>query len=230
MSSKSDIAGEVVTGSSSFCGVLDDVISNPNHLVGMEPEGSGWDFHDWTGHDFTKIENSYGIRYEKFFNLATVNNKFVAMRIVETDPQKWILRDRNLFIHYIVECVPRNSVFPTVIISKDSLNGEVILVQKLDSPVEDSIAKYFSNTECFGKLKSNSLVERGDKSWAYFLKEVLSSKQFFPNLFNPTGEMIREELDLDPSDPIREKDVLAAELEMVNQEVLGILYADFIME
>ena len=105
-----------------FSDVLGEVMSNGNYLVGAEPEGSDWDFSDWSGYDFRDF-GGWVLR-EKFFGIPTIDGRGVSMRIVQTDPKQFSVKtpEGEISVGFVLTPVKAKG-FPTILIGKDRTGG-----------------------------------------------------------------------------------------------------------
>lgn len=207
----------------SLAEVLSKVINDANYLVGTEPEGSKWNFKDWESTDFREINPNSFVVQEKAFKLITIDDRALPLRIIQTDPKQTPLQE-EYSVSYIIQAIQKDIV-PTVIVATDKAGNEVILTQQFGEDINGFIGRYFGN------IKRNQVRESKDASnWAAFLKDVLTSKQFLPALFLPPKETVRAELEMDNHEKVTKGAILMAELQMTEQEVLGMLYADYVVQ
>lgn len=209
-----------------FIDVLNNVMSDPNYLAGAEPEGSGWDFHDWPGYDFRQFREF--VLAEKFFGIPTLDGKGVSMSIVQTDPEQFHVS--GMGVSFVISPA-RTKVLPTILIGKDASGSEVVLRNSRE-PVE-----YHGIPDCLhalaqqiGVLSKNKVASDSEGSqWAAFLKEVLHLKRILPKHFGPTENTVRDQLELRPDEPVGDEERLFAEMKLVEQELIGYAYSHFVI-
>jgi hypothetical protein len=207
-----------------FIEVLNNVMSDPDYLAGTEPEGSGWDFHDWPGNDFRKFKG--WVLGEKFFDIPTLDGKALSMRIVQTDPEQFPVSGTK--VSFLISAVTAKG-FPVILIGKDSLGNEVVLRNKREPVEYRRIPDYFQElAQQVGALSTNEVVrdpEGGE--WASFLKYILHARRILPAHFGPTEKMVRALLEIASDKPVGPDEKLYAEMELTEQELLSFAYADF---
>ena len=214
----------------SFSDVLGEVMSNDNYLVGAEPEGSGWDFSDWPGYDFRDFGG--WILREKFFGIPTIDGREVSMRIVQTDPQQFSVKtpDGEISVGFVLTPVKAKG-FLTILIGKDITGRDTVLRnsrQPLDwyrVPQEfNGLARGVSSIE-----KSSLTSGEAAKEWTDFLKSLLLAKRVLPEHYEPTDLIIRDRLELGSDAKYDEEDIRLAEMQIVEEELLIIAYADYVL-
>ena len=205
----------------SLSSILHNVLDNPNYLVGMEPQGSDWDFSEWEKMDFTTAVPDTWVRAQKFFRIFTIGNEALSIRIIETDPYQTKLKNDEFAVSFILY-PPFEDSFPTVIVAQDRTSKDVILTNEYSMDIESVLRDYFSN------IKRNQVIQNSNANeWALFLKHVLVSKQIVPASYMLPDNQVREELDISSNIELTNKERLAAELQVTEQEVLSLLYADY---
>lgn len=219
------VVGEIDGGGEeSMLGVLSSAMSDPEYLAGMEPEG--WDFSNWAGFDFREIGG--WILREKFFGIATMDSRMLSLQIVQIDPEQFPVKDVK--VGFVIAPVTSKDV-PTVLIGVDQAgnervltNGQTdyegVLLEKYFAPLVSDVRRMYKN--------DNSETDEG-YSWAKFMVDVLAAKRVFPDDRGPTDELVRQELDLPFDHEVTVEDVLYAERGMLEQEMLMIGLADFVI-
>lgn len=214
----------------SFSDILGEVMSNKDYLVGTEPEGSGWNFSDWSGFDF--IDFGGWVLREKFFAIPTIDGRQLSMRIVQTDPKQFSVKtpEGQISVGFVLAPV-KSKGFPTILIGKD-ITGRDTVLRNSREPLEwHRVPQEFKGlaTEA-GSIEKSSL-SGGEEAivWADFLKGVLVEKNVLPDHFEPTDLMVRDRLGLGPNTEYNEQDVSFAEMEIASEELLIIAYADYVL-
>ncbi|OGM15359.1 hypothetical protein A2985_03675 [Candidatus Woesebacteria bacterium RIFCSPLOWO2_01_FULL_43_11] len=214
----------------SFSDILGEIMSNKDYLTGAEPEGSDWDFSDWPGYDFRQFGG--WVLGEKFFSIPTIDNKLLAIRIVQTDPKQFSVKtpDGGISVGFVLTPVNARG-FPTILIGKDLGGGEKVIRNsrqpagwhRIPQPLRD-LAKEVGSIEKSSLTQSSETVE-----WSAFLKDILVAKRVFPDHYKPTDFMVRDRLELGPDEEYSEEDIRLAEMQIVEDELLTIAYADYVL-
>jgi len=210
-----------------FLEVLQNVLTDPNYLVGTEPGGSGWDFSDWLGYDFKKFGG--WVLAEKYFGIPTIDNKMLDLKIVQTDPHEFTVAHAE--ISFVIIPV-KATEFPTILIGKDETGNEVILRNSREPVKMHLVPEYFRSLaqEVGSAAVEESSVVNDSKGneWALFLKNVLRAKRVLPSHFRPTDFIVRDQLELEAGASYTQEEELLAEMIITEQEILLLAYADFV--
>ena len=67
------------------------------------------------------------------------------------------------------------------------------------------------------------------KEWTDFLKSLLLAKRVLPEHYEPTDLIIRDRLELGSDAKYDEEDIRLAEMQIVEEELLIIAYADYVL-
>jgi hypothetical protein len=214
----------------SFSDVLGEVMSNKDFLVGAEPEGSGWDFSDWPGYDFRQFGG--WVLGEKFFSIPTIDGRQLSMRIVQTDPKQFSAKtpDGEISVGFVITPVNARD-FPAILIGKD-LGGSEKVLRNSRQPLEwHGIPQEFTGLlEDVATIEKNSLTSGAEnREWSDFLNSVLLAKRVLPDHYRPTDFMVRDRLELGPNEQYNEEDIMLAEMQIIEEEILIIAYADYVL-
>lgn len=209
-----------------FSDVLHNVMSDSNFLVGSEPEGSNWDFSDWPGNNFREFGG--WVLSEKYFSIATIDNRLLDLRIIQTDPQQFPVE--NTKVEFVIAPVKAKG-FPTILIGKGVVGDEKILRNSREPIEMHQVPEYFQGlAQEVGVLETSDVVSDDQGSqWALFLKNVLEAKRVLPSHYTPTDFMVRDQLELGPNENYSERDKLLVGMMVAEQELLMIAYADFVL-
>jgi len=216
--------------SRSFSDILGEVMSNKDYLAGSEPQESGWDFSDWPGYDFRQFGG--WVWGEKFFAIPTIDGRQLSMRIVQTDAKQFLVKtpDGQISVGFVLAPV-KTKGFPTILIGKDA-NGSEKVLRNSRQPLEwhrvpqefNGLAKGVSSIE-----KSSLTSGEEAKEWTDFLKSLLLAKRVLPDHYEPADLIIRDRLELGSDDKYDEEDIRLAEMQIVEEELLIIAYADYVL-
>ena len=82
-----------------------------------------------------------------------------------------------------------------------------------------------------GSVEKNSLAEGEEATmqWSGFLREVLLARRILPANFAPSDFMVRDRLELGPTTEFNEQDVKFAEMQITQEEIISIAYADYVL-
>lgn len=213
-----------------FSDILGEVMSNKDYLVGAEPEESGWDFSDWPGFDFRDFGG--WVLKEKFFAIPTIDGRQLSMRIVQTDPKQFTVKtpEGQISIGFVLAPVKAKG-FPTILIGKD-ITGRDTVLRNSKEPLEwHRIPQEFKGLAQEASSIEKSSLTGGEEAtdWADFLKGVLVGKRVLPDHFEPTDLMVRDQLELGPNTEYNDQDVRFAEMQITQDELLSIAYADYVL-
>ena len=215
-----------------FSDVLGEVMSNDNYLVGAEPEESDWDFSDWSGYDFRDFGG--WILREKFFGIPTIDGRGVSMRIVQTDPRQFSVKtsEGEISVGFVLTPVKAKG-FTTILIGKDITGGERVLRNVREPLAWHQVPQLLIGilAKKMGSVEKNSLAEGEEATmqWSGFLREVLLARRILPANFAPSDFMVRDRLELGPNTEFNEQDVKFAEMQITQEEVISIAYADYVL-
>ena len=211
----------------SVTNTLSNVMSDKDYLRGSEPEGSGWDFGNWPGFDFREFRG--WVLREKFFSIPTINNRVLSMRIIETDPKQFDVKteEGKIEIPFTITPVTAKGI-PNIFIGKNASGQERILRNKSEPLKWHQVPEEFrflSNKFTNPKRSSTEQDNEGSE-WANFLNDVLTNKRILPEHFQPTDFMVRDQLELSANVKYSMKDEKLAEMQIIEQELLMMAYAD----
>jgi hypothetical protein len=198
---------------------IEEVMSNPNYLKGQEPEGSGWDFCNWEGKDFTPLSSEVRLLKQKEFSIPTLDEDVsIVFKIMEFNGEPEDFDGRKLY--YVVKTVSPEDLFPAVMVMK-STKGEKIIIEKqikrgLDQKTSDLILQ--------GDL--NKYITE-NKNTAAMIIDILRNRDFFPEDLWLAEEQVRNQLNIDAYERITEKDQLEAIYQLTMGEILNLLYVSF---
>ena len=212
---------------SKFSDVLRTVMKDPNYLGGSEPTGSNWNFSDWSGNDFSQFED--WVVADKYFDLLNSDLKVLSQRIIQIRPSDYTVA--GVDVEFVIKPVT-SIVFPTILIGTNGAGEEKVLRSNKD-PVEwQNIPSFFIGmARELGVLRANSITTDLEGSdWALFLKNVLEKRTIMPSYYKTTDFMVRDRLELGPNESYSEKDRLLAEMQITQDELLMLAFADYVLD
>ena len=211
-----------------FSDILLGVVTDLDYLKGTEPSGSGKDFSNWPGFDFTEFGD--WVLREKFFAIPTMDRRVLPMRIVQTDPKRLTtnVAGEEIGISFVIAPVSIKH-FPTIILGKDHLENEKVLWNKTEPAEWHKIPPEFQRlANESGAFKKNYITFDNEGSeWANFLANILEKRQVLPAHFGPPDELVRDRLGLDSRVTLTERDIRFAEMQITQEEIQGLDFADF---